>query len=162
MCQVPASTGWCVWFLYFLRSWVDGVSLWLYFPRLMRLNVFLKSWCAGFVSSSVKFLFVFCLVFYFLFVLFLLFCRHSLFSLLVFIGYMYCRYLLVYWLSFNLWCPFFTKNYLLRERTQREWAGEGQRERGKERERIPSRLHTFSADPDMGLVPTNRNQDLVA
>ena len=31
--------------------------------------------------------------------------------------------------------------------------GEGQSER--ERERIPSRLHTGSTEPDMGLEPTN-------
>ena len=32
--------------------------------------------------------------------------------------------------------------------------GEGERERG--RERIPSRLHTVSVEPDMGLKPTSQ------
>ena len=32
--------------------------------------------------------------------------------------------------------------------------GKGQRE--KERERIPSRLHAVSAEPDTGLEPTSR------
>ena len=27
--------------------------------------------------------------------------------------------------------------------------------RGREQERIPSRLHTISAEPDVGLEPTN-------
>ena len=36
----------------------------------------------------------------------------------------------------------------------REKAEEGQRERG--RQRIPSRLHTVSAEPDAGLDPVNR------
>ena len=40
--------------------------------------------------------------------------------------------------------------YLFREHTQ---AREGQRE---ERERIPSRLHTVSAQPDLGPDPTKR------
>ena len=31
---------------------------------------------------------------------------------------------------------------------------EGEREGGKERERIPSRLHAVSAKPDVGLDPT--------
>ena len=35
--------------------------------------------------------------------------------------------------------------------------GEGQRERGREREgeRIPSRLHSSSTEPNVGLEPTN-------
>ena len=37
---------------------------------------------------------------------------------------------------------------------ERERAGEGQRERG--RERIPSRLHAVSAEPNVGLEPMNR------
>ena len=41
--------------------------------------------------------------------------------------------------------------YSLRERER--MSGEGQRER---RERIPSRLHTVSTEPAMGLEPTNR------
>lgn len=36
----------------------------------------------------------------------------------------------------------------------REWAGEGQRERGIRR--IPRRLHTVSAEPNMGFKLTNR------
>ena len=42
---------------------------------------------------------------------------------------------------------------------ERERAGEGQRERVRERgerERIPSRLLTVSAEPNVGLKPTNR------
>ena len=39
----------------------------------------------------------------------------------------------------------------MRERLE---AGDGQRERG--RERIPSRLHTVSVEPDVGLELTNR------
>ena len=34
-------------------------------------------------------------------------------------------------------------------------AREGQRERERERERIPSRLCTVRAEPDLGLDPTN-------
>ena len=37
---------------------------------------------------------------------------------------------------------------------ERKRAGEGQRE--SERERIPSRLHTASIEPDLGLKPMNR------
>ena len=48
---------------------------------------------------------------------------------------------------------FFLSFYLLILR-EREGAGEGQRER--RRERIPSRLYTVSAEPSMGLDPTNR------
>ena len=39
------------------------------------------------------------------------------------------------------------------EREREHKSGEGQRERG--RERIPSRLHTTSTEPDVGLEPTN-------
>ena len=54
-------------------------------------------------------------------------------------------------LSAWLWSPFFLSLfiYLRRESTSRG----GQRESG--RERIPSRFHTVSADPDVGLSPTN-------
>ena len=31
-----------------------------------------------------------------------------------------------------------------------------ERERERERGRIPSRLHTVSTEPDVGLIPTNR------
>ena len=50
---------------------------------------------------------------------------------------------------------FFKFIYLFSER-EREWtqAGEGQRE--GEIERIPSRPHAFSAEPDVGLNPINR------
>ena len=50
---------------------------------------------------------------------------------------------------------FFSKVYLfvLRE-TETVGVGEGQRERG--RERIPSRLHTTSTEPDVGFELTNR------
>ena len=42
--------------------------------------------------------------------------------------------------------------FILRER-EREWGGAG-RERG--RERVPSRLHAVSTEPDTGFQPTNR------
>ena len=38
---------------------------------------------------------------------------------------------------------------------ERERAGEGRREREKERERIPSRLHVVSTEPNAGLEHTN-------
>ena len=44
--------------------------------------------------------------------------------------------------------------YLLRESVCTQ-VGEGQRERPEERERMPSRFHTASAEPDTGLEPTN-------
>ena len=43
--------------------------------------------------------------------------------------------------------------YLFRER-EKVQVGEGQRARGGERERIPSKLHTVSVEPDAGLDPT--------
>ena len=46
--------------------------------------------------------------------------------------------------------------YILRERErerERETVQVGEGQRGKER--IPSRLHIFSAEPDVGLDPTN-------
>ena len=53
-------------------------------------------------------------------------------------------------------CPYhllFNFNFNLFILSKRERAGEGQRERG--RERIPSRLSAVSAEPDAGLEPTN-------
>ena len=45
--------------------------------------------------------------------------------------------------------------FVLRERKRQNEQGRG-RERGEERERIPSRLHTVSAEPNAGLKLTNR------
>ena len=41
------------------------------------------------------------------------------------------------------------------ERQRKYEAGRG-REREREGDRIPSRLHTVSAEPNVGLEPTNR------
>ena len=43
--------------------------------------------------------------------------------------------------------------FILREKKSRE--GQRERERVRQRERIPSRLCTVSADPNVGLEPTN-------
>ena len=51
---------------------------------------------------------------------------------------------------------FFKFVYFERERDrQRERVGEEQREREREGERIPSRLHTVSTQPDVGLYLMN-------
>ena len=38
---------------------------------------------------------------------------------------------------------------------ERAWEGQG-RDRERERERVPGRLRIVSAEPDVGLEPTNR------
>ena len=50
------------------------------------------------------------------------------------------------------WLFFFKFVYFERDST---WVERGQRDRGRERERIPSRLCTVSTKPDMGLKPMN-------